>query len=263
MKFSKSVIQKRQNRILHYLEENRSADVTSLAERMGVSEITIRRDLDFFVEKGLVERYYGGVRLIADAEKVDEGMGSIDDSDNRIKDAIAAKAAELIEDRDVVFTNSSATAMRLLKFLKDKNVVVITNNARAAAVPRDPQVELILTGGEVYGDKHSLIGEFAQSTLGRVRATKCVIGVSGISVRGGITSSVLQETAINQLMLKRCSGPKIVVADGSKVGIERNFLSGSIYDITHLITDSSADREELDRLREKGLHVTVIEEPAD
>ena len=249
--------------LLHFLEENRTADVSALAEWLGVSEITVRRDLDFFVEKGLVERYYGGVRFVADDERADEGMGSVDDSDNRTKDAIAARAADMIEEGDVVFTNSSATAMRLLKFIKGKNVVLITNNARAASVPRDSGIELILTGGEVYGDKHSLIGEFAQNTISRVRATKSVIGVSGISVRGGITSSVLQETAINQLMLKRCSGPKIVVADGSKVGIERNFLSGTISDITHLITDRSAESEELDRLREKGLQVTVIEELAD
>jgi len=263
MKFSKTVIQKRQNKILHFLEDNRSADVSSLAEWLGVSEITIRRDLDFFVEKGLVERYYGGVRLIADDEKVDEGMSTVDDSDNAVKDAIAARAADLINDKDVVFTNSSATAMRLLKCLKGKNVVVITNNARAATVPRDPQVELILTGGEVYGDKHSLIGEFALNTLMKVRATKCVIGVSGISVRGGITSSVLQETAINQMMLRRCSGLKIVVADGSKIGAERNFLSGNISDVSCLITDSTADSDELDRLRTKGLDIIVINETAD
>lgn len=261
MKFSKSVIQKRQNQILQLLEERQSAHVADLAKWLSVSEITIRRDLDFLVKKKLVERYHGGVRQVDSEGVPDDAVNSVDDSENAIKDAIAARAAERIEDGDVVFINSSATAMRLLKFLRDRKVVVITNNARAANVPRDPQVELILTGGEVYGNKRSLIGEFALNTLMKVRATKCVIGVSGISVKGGITTSVLQETAINQTMLRRCSGEKIIVTDSSKVGIEKNFLSGSIADITHLITDTGADPAELDHMRAAGLEIQTIELP--
>lgn len=261
MKFSKSVIQKRQNRILHFLKEQQTASVADLADWLSVSEITIRRDLDFLVEQGLVERYHGGVRYIASREDTDDLLNLVDDSENAIKDAIAARAAESIEDGDVVFINSSATAMRIIKFLRGRKVVVITNNARAVNVPRDPQVELILTGGEVYGNKRSLIGEFALNTLMKVRATKCVIGVSGISVKGGITSGVLQETAINQAMLRRCSGDKIIVTDGSKIGVEKNFLSGSISDITHLITDTSADADELERLRARGLNIVTISQP--
>lgn len=261
MKFSKSVIQKRQNRIIQFLEEQQTANVADLAVWLAVSDITIRRDLDFLVQQGLVERYHGGVRFIASKEDADDLIYAVDDSENAIKDAIAAKAAERIQDGDVVFINSSATAMRLLKFLRGRKVVVITNNARAVNVPRDPQVELILTGGEVYGNKRSLIGEFALNTLMKVRATKCVIGVSGVSVKGGITSGVLQETAINQAMLRRCSGDKIIVTDGSKVGIEKNFLSGSISDVTHLITDTSADVMEIERLRARGLDVLTIGPP--
>ncbi len=265
MKSSKSTIQKRQTRILQFLQENREADVPFLASWLDVSEITVRRDLDTITRQGLAERFFGGVRLIAPPEGETAGPAgsgpaapSATAADD-LRDALAEKAAGLIDDRDVVFINSSSTAIRMVKFLQGKNVVIVTNNARIISLPHDPQVEIILTGGEVYGNKRSLIGEFALNTLTRIKATKCVIGVSGISVKGGITSEVLQETAINQMMLKRCSGSKIVVTDGSKIGIERNFLSGSISDITHLITDRSANASELENLKAKGLIITVIE----
>ena len=97
-----------------------------------------------------------------------------------------------------------------------------------------------------------------RDALSRITATKCILGVSGISVQGGITSRVIQETAINQMMLRRCRGPKIVVADSTKIGIEHNFFSGTLNDITHLITDTDANSLQLDQLRRAGIEVDVV-----
>jgi DeoR family fructose operon transcriptional repressor len=257
VKSSRSTIEKRQDQIIHYLQEHNEAEVTELASWLNVSEITIRRDLDNITEKGLAERFFGGIRLSASSATIVDPASSNAIADD-IKEILAARAAELIEPKDVVFINSSATAMRVLKYIKARSVVVVTNNARMIDQPHDPGLELILTGGEVYGNKQSLIGEFALNTLSKIKATKCIIGVSGISVKGGITSEVLPETTINQMMLKRCSGSKIVVTDGSKIGRERNFLSGSINDVTQLITDDSADANELERFTDKGIQVIVI-----
>jgi len=264
MKSSKSVIQKRQNRIIQYLQENQEADAPFLASWLDVSEITIRRDLEALTRQGLTERYFGGVRLSRPAagEQRTAASGAehmLPAGQEDLRDVIAARAAAMIQNHDVVFINSSSTALRVVKFLRGQNVVIVTNNARIVSLPHDPQVEIILTGGEVYGNKRSLVGEFALNTLMRIKATKCIIGVSGISVKGGITSEVLQETAINQMMLKRCSGDKIVVADGSKIGIERNFLSGSITDINWLITDGTADNAELESMKAKGVKIEMID----
>jgi len=257
MKSSKSVIQKRQDKIMNHLAQYQSAEVVTLAKWLKISEITVRRDLDQMARKGLVERFFGGVRLVSreSAQNMAEPLSSDLDL---VKDEIVRAAAQMIEDKDVVFINSSSTAMRIVPYLKDKSVVIVTNNAKLIQLPHDRAVEVILTGGEVYGNKQSLIGEFALNTLSKIKATKCVIGVSGISVKGGITTEVLPETAINQMMLKRCNGSKIVVTDGSKIGRERNFLSGNLSDITHLVTDDSADPDELERFRAKGLKITLV-----
>lgn len=259
MKNSKSAIQKRQDKIMQMLEASGSLEISDLAGQLEVSEITIRRDLDQITSEGLAERFHGGIRLAHNTSRSNDTAVVMAEFET-LKDQIAEYTASLINEKDVVFINSSSTAMRIVKYIKNRRVIIITNNVKMLNQQHDPLIEIILTGGEVYGNKQSLIGEFALNTLSKIKANKCVIGVSGISVKGGITTDVLPETAINQMMLKRCSGNKIVITDGSKIGRERNFLSGTVSDITHLITDPSADREELERLRLRGLQVTVIDE---
>ena len=100
--------------------------------------------------------------------------------------------------------------------------------------------------------------QFALDTLARITATKCILGVSGISVKGGITSRIIQETAINQMMLNRCSGSKIVVADSTKIGVEHNFFSGKIGDINRLITDTGAGADILEDIRSAGIIVDTV-----
>ena len=260
MKDNRGAIQKRQMQLLHYLKEKGFADVTQLSELLRVSPITVRRDLDELAGRGLVTRYFGGAKLAESAQEDDE-PAYLETTTQHLaqKRAIARRAAEMLENGDTVFINSSSTALLIYPYIQDRSVLVVTNNGRSLLSQRAAGVELVLTGGEVYGDKQSLVGQFALDALSRITATKCILGVSGISVQGGITSRVIQETAINQMMLRRCSGPKIVVADYTKIGLEHNFFSGRLGDITHLITDTGADPQKLDSIRCAGITVDAVE----
>ena len=102
-----------------------------------------------------------------------------------------------------------------------------------------------------------MVGEFALHTLSKITANKAFIGVGGISVKGGITTSVLQETAVNELMIRRCQGPCYVLTATPKIGREHNFLSGSIDSIDTIITGTGADSDALRELREH--QVKIIE----
>lgn len=260
MKNNRSVIQKRQTQLLRYLGEKQDVSVTQLAELLNVSPITVRRDLDQLAERGLVKRYFGGARLVSNTQ-VDDESAYLETTIQNLaqKQAIARQAAEMLEDGDTVFINSSSTALMIFPHLKDKNVLIVTNNGRSLITPRSANVELVLTGGEVYGNKQSLVGQLTLETISCVTSNKCIIGVSGISADGGITTRVLQETSINQAMLRRCNGPKIVVTDSSKIGIQHNFNSGTIHDITHLITDTGADERALESIRRAGVEVITVE----
>lgn len=259
MKNSKEMIQDRQNGILEYLRKNSSADINLLANLFHVTPMTVRRDLDVLESQGYVRRFFGGVEYISVP-----GGTTVPQPDaaavSSQKTAIARAAAAMIEDGDTVFMNSSSTALLALEELGNKSIFVITNNGRSLYAKRGSNVELFLTGGTVYGQKQSLVGEFALKTLSQVTATKCIIGVSGISVTGGITSTVVQETTINHQMLARCSGEKIVVAEGFKIGLKHNFFSGNASDITHLVTDSTADPVQLEKLRQQNIQIILVDQ---
>ena len=123
-----------------------------------------------------------------------------------------------------------------------------------------PKIEVILTGGQVYGRKQSMIGDIATQIISTITATKCFIGVSGIASHCGISTSVFQETTINMKMLENCNGPTFVLADSSKIGIHHNFSSGSIDNVNYVITDKNADESEVKKLEEKGVKVIFSEE---
>ena len=262
MKNSSSAIQQRQMRLLARLQEQRSCSVTDLADYLHVSQVTIRRDLDALEEKKLLTRHFGGAQAIVPSSREDEPtyMASITQNLS-CKRAIAKAAAERLRDGDTVFINSSATALLIYPYIT-KDVMIITNNGRSLQVERPANVSLMLTGGEVNGNKKSLTGQVAVDMLSRITASKCILGVSGISVDGGITSRVMPETIINRTMLQRCSGEKIIVADHTKIGMEHNFFSSDLKDITHLITDSLADPARLSLLRDAGVSIQVVE-PVD
>lgn len=258
MKNTRAAIQNRQNEILQLLKKQGKMPVSLLAERLNVTETTIRRDLNQMENEGFIRRSFGNAELTSiDDMRLIEPT-NIEDEKELTRRKIARKAAEHVEDGDVIFLNSSGTASLILEYLAGKNVTVLTNNARVINRPHGPNVQLLLVGGEIYGRKQSLIGQFALDTIKKVVATKCFMGVSGISADGGLTSVILPETQINILMLQQCRGSRIVVADGSKVGITQNYFSGSLGDITHLITDYGADERALQVISQAGVSVEKV-----
>lgn len=257
MKNSKESIQQRQTRIVQHLRQKQLASVTELAQHFQVTPATIRRDLEALEEQGCIKRFFGGVEYILPQNEYAQYQAPRMDT-IPAKTAIARRAAQMIKAGDTVFLNSSSTTQFILSHMRNIKTNIITNNPRAIdnAVPE--QVDLILTGGEIYGDKQSLVGEFAQDTVRKVIASICFLGVSGIS-EAGTTNSTVQEVAVNRAMIQQTAGPKVVVADGTKIGVRQYFMDFGLDMITHLITDTSADPRELDRIREKGVEVILVD----
>ena len=256
MKKTQSIVSKRRDKILDYISTNESINTNELAEKLNISPLTLRRDLQSLDDEGLIVRYYGGAKLATDIDvdsNCDSDETKVDSMYNQKKHIIAKYAADLIEDGDTIFINSSSTALLILQYLGNKRVYVVTNNGKALQSTIGSNVELVLTGGQVYERKQSLVGEFATYILSKITADKCFLGVSGIACDSGISTSVLQETLINHEMINRCSGPVYVLADSSKVGKHNNFSSGDINEISHLITDSNIKETDINDFKEKVL----------
>ncbi|MDR1899808.1 MAG: DeoR/GlpR family DNA-binding transcription regulator [Treponema sp.] len=256
MRINRSVVDARRAKILKILEETGFVKVNQLAGQMGVSPLTIRRDLDLLAEDRKIDRFYGGASLL---KYEDGGGGNIFSSGFTLnKLAVAQYAAALVEDGDTIFINTSSTALGILPYITAKQVTVITNNVKAVTLDHRKDMILVFTGGELRFPKEAMVGDFALNNLNRVTASKCFLGCNGINPQEGVTTAVLQEATINNLMLTRVTGPRYILADKSKIGRRLNFIYGRLEEITLLITDTEAPGNLVEELR-KTIDVVQVE----
>ncbi|SKB55451.1 transcriptional regulator, DeoR family [Lachnospiraceae bacterium] len=253
MKRSRDIVENRRKQIISILSKTGEAHVADIAAFLDVSEITVRRDLQYLEDNNKIRRYYGGAK-IADNDKPE----STRDLNERCKDAIARYAASLIEDGDTVFINTSTTALEVIQYITAKNVVVITNNGNAINSHKPANVSVVLSGGELRNVKGSMVGEFAIHSLNRVTAKKSFLGCSGLSIANGMTTEMMNEVDINKVMRERTRGRSFILADHRKLGVNSSFVSCTIDSVTDIITDEMADPAMVEEFRENGIRVDTV-----
>lgn len=248
MKTNKEVVDKRRYDIMHIIQNQGYANVDELAKRFSVSRLTIRRDLQYWEEKGALEKYYGGAKLVQNFVEND-----YENSNEPYKNAIAKFAAQFVKDGDTIFINTSSTALLVTKYIRNKKVTIITNNAKAIFMDHDPTVTIVLTGGELRIPKESMIGDFALNNLQKVNANKCFLGCSGICSENGMSTAILHEVSINETMIQRTKGEVFILADATKIGVTHKFIATEIHNITHLITDTRVDDVAIEAFKQKNI----------
>jgi DeoR/GlpR family transcriptional regulator of sugar metabolism len=256
MRISRSLVDARRIKMLKILDEIGFVKVNQLAQQMGVSPLTIRRDMAVLEGQQKIDRFYGGASLLKDENAGEENIFSSGFTLNKL--AIARHAASLVEDGDTIFINTSSTALAILPYISAKAVTVITNNVKAINSEHRKDMNLVFSGGELRFPKEAMVGDFALNNLNRVTASKCFLGCNGLTLDEGLTTAVLQEASINHLMLTRVTGPRYILADKSKIGRRLNFIYGPLKEITMLITDTEAPPALIEELR-KFIEVTQIE----
>lgn len=254
MKVDYETVSKRRNDMMVLIQKLGTISVSALAREFNVSEITVRRDLQYWEDKGAVLRCYGGAKLVQEMVDYD----SVNYTNDLYKHAIAKYAAGFVEDGDTIFINTSSTALLIIRYIHGKHCTVITNNARAAATDHDSEVHIVLTGGELRYPKESMVGDFALSSIRKVNASKCFLGCSGITAKAGGTTAIMMETSINETMLSHTQGRKFVVCDHTKIGLQHEFISFGIQQIDTIITDIAADPEQVDLIRSAGKEVIQL-----
>jgi len=231
--------------------------VSSLSDLLGVSQITIRRDLEQLEEEGFLERTHGGA-ILSHRLRLEPLFTEKDNINQEAKRQIGMAAARLVEDGDTLLINSGSTTLRIFPNLVGiKNLRVITNNMGVFLETRGMDLELILTGGIFREQSNSLVGSFAVHNIEKVVATRCFIGVDGISLKHGLTTPILQEAEAARAMIDCTKGPVIVVADSSKLGVVSNFSTATIDQVNILVTSKGIDDTYLAGLEEKGIEVIV------
>ena len=251
----------RRERMLAEIKEREFVRVGELSSRFGVSDVTVRGDLDSLAARGKVHRVRGGAipRLIPRQEQPFEDSIS---SFAAEKVAIAQAAAALLEDGETVLVDVGTTAAAAARAIAARSelsdVVVFTNGLKTALELESaiPQITVVVLGGTLRPLQHSLVDPLATLILDQISVKTVLLGCNGIDPIGGVTNINLPEAALKQRMLAAATR-RVVLADGSKLGRVEVARLCDVADIDLVITGPSADPAVVEALRERDCEVHV------
>jgi DeoR/GlpR family transcriptional regulator of sugar metabolism len=231
--------------------------VADMAQALGTTEITLRRDLRSMAREGLLVRTHGGAVLPAAlghepsySEKARQAASE--------KAQIAQLALSLIRPGDSILLGPGTTTLALARLLVGSpELTVVTNSLLVAqALMEAPHVEVILTGGTLRRSIHALVGPAAEDSVRSLRASQAFISGNGFSAERGL-STPSPVVAATDRALAGAAQQVVVLADHTKIGQETMCQTVPAARIHTLITDSRADPAELEAIRAAGVEVLV------
>jgi len=256
----------RREQILAIVEERGFAKVGELSRLFGITEVTVRADLDSLAARNAVQRIHGGAVPGTSTPGRSAGLESPFEQSmlagSAEKARIGRAAAALVHSHQAIVLDVGTTTTAIATALLDRDdlqgVVVITNALNIALLlePVIPRFTVVVTGGTVRPLQHSLVDPLAGVVFDRVRADLAFIGCSGVDAASGITNVNLPEADLKRRMLA-ASSRSIVVADSSKLGVTQQSRVAPIGEIHTLITGVEADELQRERLEATGLHVLL------
>lgn len=258
----------RRKKIIDILGQNDYADVTYLSHLFNVSEMTIRRDLEKLEKDGEIVRVYGGAKIktkSAYEATIEERLNI----NNKEKMEIAKKAAELIEDGDVIAFDASTTALEVSKLIKDRQkLTVITNNINIAIeLSNATNITVILLGGFLKGKSLSLIGASIRKSLEAMYIDKAFISSKALNFKEGLTDATIEEGEAKQAMIEKANKVYVLV-DHTKIEKLSFFRVCGKEKIDKIITDRleplTQEQEKcLEDYREQGIEVIIADNSSD
>lgn len=252
------LIDERRQHILQLIQQHGRALVSELSQKLRISQITIRKDLDFLESKGLIQRSHGGALKIQSSAIVDPTLQEKQKQYSAEKQRIAAAAIKLIQDGQCIILDSGTTTTAIAEGLrKFERLTIITNAVNIAATLANTSLEIILVGGSLRKNSFSLVGPLAEDNLEQMNADVLFLGVDGFDPEVGVTTPNFLESRVNRLMVKAAQRV-VVVCDSSK--FNRRSLSRIVPPsaIHHVITDRDLPQETADLIRASNIEVTLV-----
>lgn len=255
----------RRSSILQILRENSNVSVAELSKRFGVSEVTIRKDLNLLKERNLLVRTRGGA-ITSDSGAVENEVSLRFKTlaHYREKSAIGRAASALIEEGDTIIIDSGTTALQVARNLhKFKNLTILTNALNVAQeVLSYKRFNVILLGGSIRNSSESVVGALAELNLKMFNCDKVFMGVDSFNLENGISTPSIEEANINQIMIQR-SRKVIAVFDSSKVNKRALAFIAGLDQIDTIVTDEGMEKSMQKRLKSLKVNlITVKPDPA-
>lgn len=246
----------RHAKIIEIVNENKKVEVSKLAETLGVSQVTIRKDLHVLEEKGLLQREHG-YAMISSSDDINRRLVI----NYEIKRKIAHLAANLVEDGETIMIESGSSCALLAEELANcrRDVTIITNSVFIASYIKDaPFAKVILLGGDFQTKSQVLVGPLTRKSVKDFYVDKLFVGTDGYDSKVGFTGANLLRTETVKAMAE--SANKIIIlTDSSKFhqqGVVNQFKAE---EVDFVLTDNRIPREVLEELEQKQVHVQMVE----
>ena len=252
----------RQRLIFEYVLQSHTITVKELAEKLNVSEMTIRRDLAALEKEEKVESVYGGVVSMSinpfELSFAQREMVNVNE-----KRMIGYAAAQLVEDDDMIALDGSSTTLQVARSLSSRDGLRIVTNGLKAAIELGHRsgISIILTGGELYKST-SLVGPFARASIEKLHVNKLFFSVTGITEDMGLSGPSEQDAEIKEALIKMAE-TTILVADSSKFGRKSYVKVAPISAIDVVVSDAGLSQTYIRFLEDQGVRVIIAKNVKD
>ena len=254
-----SISKKRRSLIIEELNRNQTVRVSELSDRLGVSQVSIRRDLQHLEEMGLLKRVHGGaVRRLGARPGSNQTIAQIEK-----KERIGRAAAQLIQPNERIIFDSGTTPLQVARSIDNDLLTGGNLTIISAYLPliheMGPQKSLhtIVLGGIYLPAYEVMAGPQTIEQLKGLHADKMFLGTDGMTLAHGLTTANVLEAEVDRAMA-RASTEVIVVSDSSKIGVIGLATIMPLKEIDKLITDQDAPQEFVDILSETGVEVILV-----
>jgi len=246
----------RLTQIQQMLEADDAVTVGQLTDRLGVSEATVRRDLDALQRSGYVQRTHGGAVATQVHELPYPARGSRRVSEKR---AIARAAAVLVQPEATLFLGGGSTTLHLAEQLVDVDVTVVTNSLPVATeLSRGRRGQVIVIGGTLRSPEQSMVGPRAVEAIASYRATIAFLGVPALDSEHGFTADGDVEAATDLAFIENAQRA-VVLADHTKLGRVSTTHVVPLRAIDTVVTDTGAAPQVIADLQTAGTNVIVAD----
>lgn len=232
--------------------------VAELSQRFGVSEVTIRADLQALAEQKLLVRTHGG------AVRMDNDLGELALALRRQrqvkeKSRIGRAGAEQIEDGDAIFLDSSSTSLAIAHHLKERRYLTVVTNSLEVVheLFHAPGVDVILMGGVLQRETASFVAVHGLEEIGKLNLQKGFFGAHGIDLVAGLTDVSPDEAAVKRPIAAMCR-QVIAVLDATKWSRVGVASFASIDQVHTVITDAAAPGDLVAACRSRGIEIVVV-----
>lgn len=244
----------RQQRILQTVIDKGRMSVSDLAKMTGVSEVTIRQDLNTLEKESYLRRTHG-YAVPLDSDDVETRMMN----NYTVKRELADFAASLVSEGETVFIeNGSCNALLARRLGEQRDITIITVSSYIAHLLKDAQCDVILLGGIYQKKSESMVGPLTRQFIQQVHFSKAFIGIDGWQPETGFTGRDMMRTdVVNAVLEKGCEA--IVLTDSSKFGAVHPYTLGAGNPFNRVITDARLPAEAHTQLQQAGLVVNIVD----